>query len=77
MANDLLSSEPFNADQIVEKRDEVNQRFLNVQKLAAAHHEKLKMAFDLFQFFEDLDNEESWIKYVLPAHNARTIQENT
>nr|XP_036879805.1 spectrin alpha chain, erythrocytic 1 [Manis javanica] len=62
LANDLLSSEPFNADQIVEKRDEVNQRFLNVQKLAAAHYEKLKMAFDLFQFFEDLDNEESWIK---------------
>ncbi|XP_014652504.1 PREDICTED: spectrin alpha chain, erythrocytic 1 [Ceratotherium simum simum] len=62
LATDLLSSGTFNADQIVEKRDNVNSRFLNVQNLAAAHHEKLKEDYALFQFFQDLDDEESWIE---------------
>ncbi|XP_058165915.1 spectrin alpha chain, erythrocytic 1 [Dasypus novemcinctus] len=62
LAADLLSSGTFNTDQIVEKRDSVNKRFLNVQNLAAAHHEKLKEAYALFQFFQDLDDEESWIE---------------
>uniref|UniRef100_A0A8C4L210 Spectrin alpha chain, erythrocytic 1 n=1 Tax=Equus asinus TaxID=9793 RepID=A0A8C4L210_EQUAS len=62
LATDLLSSGTFNVEQIVEKRDNVNDRFLNVQNLAAAHHEKLKEDYALFQFFQDLDNEESWIQ---------------
>ncbi|XP_074246098.1 spectrin alpha chain, erythrocytic 1 isoform X2 [Saimiri boliviensis] len=62
LAADLLSSGTFNVDQITEKRDSVNERFLNVQDLAAAHHEKLKEAYALFQFFQDLDDEESWIQ---------------
>lgn len=65
MAADLLSSGTFNVEQIVEERNDVNERFLNVQNLAAAHHEKLKEAHALFQFFQDLDDEESWIEYVL------------
>ncbi|XP_015418805.1 PREDICTED: LOW QUALITY PROTEIN: spectrin alpha chain, erythrocytic 1, partial [Myotis davidii] len=62
LAADLLSSGTFNADQIVEKRDNVNKRFLDVQNLAAAHHEKLKETYALFQFFQDLDDEEAWIE---------------
>ncbi|XP_075396529.1 spectrin alpha chain, erythrocytic 1 isoform X1 [Tenrec ecaudatus] len=62
LAADLLSSGTFNVDQIVEKRDNVNERFLNVQDLASAHHEKLKETYALFQFFQDLDDEESWIE---------------
>ncbi|XP_045640354.1 spectrin alpha chain, erythrocytic 1 [Ursus americanus] len=62
LAAELLSSGTFNVDQIVEERDNVNERFLNVQNLAAAHHEKLKEAYALFQFFQDLDDEESWIE---------------
>ncbi|XP_034523569.1 spectrin alpha chain, erythrocytic 1 [Ailuropoda melanoleuca] len=62
LADELLSSGTFNVDQIVEERDNVNERFLNVQDLAAAHHEKLKEAYALFQFFQDLDDEESWIE---------------
>ncbi|KAM5202520.1 spectrin alpha chain, erythrocytic 1 isoform 2-T6 [Hipposideros larvatus] len=62
LATDLLSSGTFNVDQIVEKRDNVNKRFLDVQNLAAAHHEKLKEAYALFQFFQELDDEESWIE---------------
>ncbi|XP_054977169.1 spectrin alpha chain, erythrocytic 1 [Sorex araneus] len=62
LAAELLSSGTFNTEQIVEKRDAVNQRFLNVQDLASAHHEKLKEAHALFQFFQDLDDEESWIE---------------
>ncbi|XP_037681556.1 spectrin alpha chain, erythrocytic 1 [Choloepus didactylus] len=62
LAADLLSSGTFNTEQIVEKRDSINKRFLNVQNLAAAHHEKLKEAYALFQFFQDLDDEESWIE---------------
>jgi hypothetical protein len=46
----------------------VNERFENVQSLAAAHHEKLKETYALFQFFQDLDDEEAWIEYVSPAH---------
>lgn len=42
----------------------VNERFKNVQSLAAAHHEKLKETYALFQFFQDLDDEEAWIEYV-------------
>lgn len=64
LAAELLSSGTFNTEQIVEKRDTVNQRFLNVQDLASAHHEKLKEAHALFQFFQDLDDEEAWIEYV-------------
>ncbi|XP_019677904.3 spectrin alpha chain, erythrocytic 1 isoform X2 [Felis catus] len=61
-ATHLLSSGTFNVDQIVEQRDNVNERFLNVRNLAAAHHETLKEAYALFQFFQDLDDEESWIE---------------
>lgn len=76
MAAELLSSGTFNVDQIVEERDNVNERFLNVQDLAAAHHEKLKEAYALFQFFQDLDDEESWIEYVRPTHTAPITKEN-
>ncbi|XP_047410247.1 spectrin alpha chain, erythrocytic 1 isoform X3 [Sciurus carolinensis] len=62
LATDLLSSGTFNIEQIVEKRDSINSRFENVQNLATAHHEKLKEAYALFQFFQDLDDEESWIE---------------
>lgn len=76
MAKDLISSGTFNTDQIMEKMDNVNERFLNVKELAAEHHEKLKEAYALFQFFQDLDDEEFWIEYVLTAHIAWIIQEN-
>ncbi|KAM9686923.1 spectrin alpha chain, erythrocytic 1 isoform 1-T2 [Trichechus inunguis] len=62
LATELLSSVTFNEDQIIKKRDSVNERFLDIQKLAAAHHEKLKETYALFQFFQNLDDEESWIK---------------
>uniref|UniRef100_A0A5F8G4J8 Spectrin alpha chain, erythrocytic 1 n=1 Tax=Monodelphis domestica TaxID=13616 RepID=A0A5F8G4J8_MONDO len=62
LATHLIDSGAFNADEIKEKRDNINNRFRNVQDLAAAHHKKLKEAHALFQFFQDLDDEESWIK---------------
>uniref|UniRef100_G3W7Y5 Spectrin alpha chain, erythrocytic 1 n=1 Tax=Sarcophilus harrisii TaxID=9305 RepID=G3W7Y5_SARHA len=62
LATHLIDSGAFNADEIKEKLESVNNRFLNVQNLAAAHHKKLKEAHALFQFFQDLDDEESWIK---------------
>nr|XP_051714443.1 spectrin alpha chain, erythrocytic 1 [Oryctolagus cuniculus] len=62
LAQDLLSSGTFNVEQIVEKMKDVNERFGDVQILAAAHHEKLKETYALFQFFQDLDDEESWIE---------------
>uniref|UniRef100_A0A8C0ZZ75 EF-hand domain-containing protein n=1 Tax=Castor canadensis TaxID=51338 RepID=A0A8C0ZZ75_CASCN len=57
-----VSSGTFNVEQIEKKMDGVNERFENVQNLTVAHHEKLKEAFALFQFFQDLDTEESWIQ---------------
>ncbi|KAM6217212.1 spectrin alpha chain, erythrocytic 1 [Rhynchocyon petersi] len=62
LASELLASVTFNEDQIVKNRDSVNQRFQNVQELAATHHEKLKETYALYQFFRDLDDEESWIQ---------------
>ncbi|XP_034376138.1 spectrin alpha chain, erythrocytic 1 [Arvicanthis niloticus] len=62
LAKELISSGTFNIDQIEEKMNGVNERFKNVQSLAAAHHEKLKETYALFQFFQDLDDEESWIE---------------
>ncbi|XP_007530647.2 spectrin alpha chain, erythrocytic 1 [Erinaceus europaeus] len=62
LAHELLSSGTFNADQITEKQHQVNQRFLKVEDSAAAHHEKLKEAHARFQFFQDLDDEESWME---------------
>ncbi|XP_042537874.1 spectrin alpha chain, erythrocytic 1 [Dipodomys spectabilis] len=62
LAKELISSGTFNVDQIEKKMDSANERFKNVQSLAAAHHEKLKEAYALFQFFQDLDDEESWIE---------------
>ncbi|XP_052592619.1 spectrin alpha chain, erythrocytic 1 isoform X1 [Peromyscus californicus insignis] len=62
LAEELISSGTFNIDQIEEKMNGVNERFNNVQSLAAAHHEKLKETYALFQFFQDLDDEEAWIE---------------
>ncbi|XP_028611071.1 spectrin alpha chain, erythrocytic 1 isoform X2 [Grammomys surdaster] len=62
LAMELISSGTFNIDQIEEKMNGVNERFKNVQSLASAHHEKLKETYALFQFFQDLDDEESWIE---------------
>ncbi|EDL13221.1 spectrin alpha 1 [Mus musculus] len=62
LAQELISSGTFNIDQIEEKMNGVNERFENVQSLAAAHHEKLKETYALFQFFQDLDDEEAWIE---------------
>ncbi|GAB1285753.1 Spectrin alpha chain, erythrocytic 1 [Apodemus speciosus] len=62
LAKELISSGTFNIDQIEEKMNGVNERFENVQSLAAAHHEKLKETYALFQFFQDLDDEEAWIE---------------
>ncbi|KAL1769881.1 spectrin alpha chain, erythrocytic 1 [Sigmodon hispidus] len=61
LAKELISSGTFNIDQIEKKMDDVNKPFKNVQSLAAAHHEKLKETYALFQFFRDLDDEEAWI----------------
>ncbi|XP_036895269.1 spectrin alpha chain, erythrocytic 1 isoform X2 [Sturnira hondurensis] len=78
LATDLLSSGMFNADQIVKKRDNINKRFLGVQNLSALHHEKLKETYALFQFFQDLDDEESWIEEKLvrvsPQDYERDLQ---
>lgn len=62
LAKELISSGTFNIEQIEEKMNGVNERFKNVQSLAAAHHEKLKETYALFQFFQDLDDEEAWIE---------------
>uniref|UniRef100_A0A8C2VW96 Spectrin alpha chain, erythrocytic 1 n=1 Tax=Chinchilla lanigera TaxID=34839 RepID=A0A8C2VW96_CHILA len=62
LAEDLVSSGTFNIDKIEEDTKNVNERFESVQDLAAAHHEKLKVDYALFQFFQDLDAEESWIE---------------
>ncbi|XP_004640065.1 spectrin alpha chain, erythrocytic 1 [Octodon degus] len=62
LAQELLSSGTFNTDMIEKETQNVNERFESVEGLAAAHHENLKVDYTLFQFFQDLDAEESWIE---------------
>ncbi|XP_012372086.2 LOW QUALITY PROTEIN: spectrin alpha chain, erythrocytic 1-like, partial [Octodon degus] len=62
LAQELLSSGNFNTDMIKEETQNVNEHFESVKGLAAAYHENLKVDYALFQFFQDLDAEESWLE---------------
>ncbi len=61
-ADSLISSEQFDAKDIEEKRSSINQRYNDVQSLAADRKARLDEASTLHQFFRDIADEESWIK---------------
>lgn len=63
-----MASNAFDTSQVKDKRDAVNGRFVKIKSMAAGRRAKLNESHRLHQFFRDLDDEESWIKYGL--HNS-------
>lgn len=63
-ADSLMTSSAFDTSQVKDKRDTINGRFQRIKSMAAARRAKLNESHRLHQFFRDMDDEESWIKYV-------------
>ena len=61
-ADSLIKSEQFDAGDIEEKRKSINERYKQVDELAADRQTRLNEAITLHQFFRDIADEESWIK---------------
>lgn len=62
-ADSLMASNAFDTTQVKDKRDAVNGRFAKIKNMAASRRAKLNESHRLHQFFRDLDDEESWIKW--------------
>lgn len=60
-----MTSNAFDTSQVKDKRDAINGRFGKIKSMAAGRRAKLNESHRLHQFFRDLDDEESWIKYGL------------
>lgn len=67
-ADSLMTSSAFDTSQVKDKRDAINDRFQRIKGMASARRSKLNESHRLHQFFRDLDDEESWIKYVYKKH---------
>lgn len=59
-----MTSSAFDTSQVKDKRDTINGRFQKIKTMAASRRAKLNESHRLHQFFRDMDDEESWIKYV-------------
>lgn len=66
-ADSLMTSSAFDTSQVKDKRDTINGRFQKIKSMAASRRAKLNESHRLHQFFRDMDDEESWIKYVAGA----------
>jgi len=62
-ADSLIESGQFDAASIQEKRQSINERYERIKNLAAHRQARLNEANTLHQFFRDIADEESWIKY--------------
>lgn len=68
-----MTSSAFDTSQVKDKRDTINGRFQKIKSMAASRRARLNESHRLHQFFRDMDDEESWIKYVLPLGVPRTL----
>lgn len=48
--------------------------FCRVKDMAEDRHKKLDESNALHQFYRDLDDEESWIKYVIPPNTVKYLK---
>lgn len=64
LADSLIESGQCDAVVIEEKRSSINERYERVKTLASHRRSRLNEANTLHQFFRDIADEESWIKYV-------------
>lgn len=63
-ADSLIESGQFDGSSIQERRQSINERYERINNLAAHRQARLNEANTLHQFFRDIADEESWIKYV-------------
>lgn len=63
-ADSLMSSDAFDTTQVKDKRTAVNSRFQKIKNMATTRRANLNESHRLHQFFRDLDDEESWLKWV-------------
>lgn len=63
-ADSLMTSSAFDTSQVKDKRETINGRFQRIKGMASARRAKLNESHRLHQFFRDMDDEESWIKWV-------------
>lgn len=63
-ADSLIESGQFDGSSIQERRQSINERYERIKNLAAHRQARLNEANTLHQFFRDIADEESWIKYV-------------
>lgn len=68
-----MTSSAFDTSQVKDKRDTINSRFQKIKSMAASRRARLNESHRLHQFFRDMDDEESWIKYVLPLGVLRAL----
>merc|ERR1719273_2958875 len=61
-ADSLIQSEQFDAQDIEDKRSNLNERYQHIQEVASNRQGRLNEANTLHQFFRDIADEESWIK---------------
>lgn len=62
-ADSLMTSSAFDTSQVKDKRDAINSQFQKIKGMAASRRARLNESHRLHQFFRDMDDEESWIKY--------------
>ena len=70
-ADSLMTSSAFDTSQVKDKRDTINGRFQKIKGMAASRRARLNESHRLHQFFRDMDDEESWIKYVPRSGSPR------
>lgn len=64
-ADSLIESGQFDGSSIQERRQSINERYERIKNLAAHRQARLNEANTLHQFFRDIADEESWIKYAI------------
>lgn len=72
-ADSLIESGQFDTASIQEKRQSINERYERIKNLAAHRQARLNEANTLHQFFRDIADEESWIKYGLSYSNTHLM----
>lgn len=73
-ADSLIESGQFDGSSIQERRQSINERYERIKNLAAHRQARLNEANTLHQFFRDIADEESWIKYVFCAEQIICIR---
>ncbi|EDV21767.1 uncharacterized protein TRIADDRAFT_59818 [Trichoplax adhaerens] len=58
---DLIAGDHYGKDTIAEQIKDVADKFNKVKGLCAVRHDKLQKSYILFQFYRDIEDEETWI----------------